>query len=87
MDAFSQLPTISASDLASRASAFANNLAGQLEVLNRQYPTAEMSAEAKEVLEKTFGGTIPGSTPHDFIHVFEHLFCRYMASRWVIIPE
>jgi hypothetical protein len=46
-----------------------------------------MSPEAREFLEKTFGSSIPGPTPHELIPVFERLFYRYIASRWVIIPE
>jgi hypothetical protein len=87
MDASSELPTIRASELASKAASFASDLAAQLDALNQEYPTAEMSPKDKEFLEKTFGGNIPGPVPQQFIPVFERLFFAYMASRYVIVPD
>jgi len=87
MDALSELPTIRVSELVSKAASFANDLAAQLDALNQEYPTAEMSPKEKEFLEKTFGGNIPGPEPKRFIPVFERLFLNYMASRYVIVPD
>jgi hypothetical protein len=87
MDAFSELPSIRASELTGKATTFAYELAAELDALNQQYPTAEMSPKEKEFLEKTFGGNIPGPVPQQFIPVFERLFFAYMASRYVIVPD
>jgi hypothetical protein len=87
MDAFSELPTIRASELAGKAATFAHELAAELDALNLEYPTAEMSPRDKETLEKTFNGNVPGPVPQQFIPVFERLFFAYMASRYVIVPD
>jgi len=87
MDAFSELPTIRASELTSKAASFASDLAGQLDALNQKYPTAELDPQEKEFLEKAFSGNIPGPEPKQLIPVFERLFFAYMASRYVIVPD
>jgi hypothetical protein len=87
VDAFSELPTIRASELAGKAITFAHELVAKLDALNEEHPTAEMSPIDKESLEKTFGGNISGPAPHQFIPIFERLFFTYMASRFVVIPD
>jgi hypothetical protein len=87
MDAFSELPTIRASELVSKAASFASDLAGQLDALNQKYPTADLDPQEKEFLEKNFSGNLPGPEPKQFIPVFERLFFTYMASRFVVIPD
>ena len=87
MDTNLELPTIKASELVDKAASFACELAAQLDALNQEHPTAEMSPKEKEVLEKTFGGNIPGPFPQQFIPAFQRLFFTYMASRYVIVPD
>jgi hypothetical protein len=87
MDAFSELPTIRASELAEKATMFAHELAAELDALNEQYPTAVLSPKDKETLEKNFKGNVPGPAPQQFIPVFKRLFFTYMASRYVIVPD
>jgi hypothetical protein len=87
MDTLSELPTIRASELMSRAANFARDFAARLDALNEEYPTAEMSQKDKEFLEKTLGDRDLGPAPHRFIPVFERLFLTYMASRYVIVPD
>jgi hypothetical protein len=87
MDTRSMLPSMKARELSQLASQFATNLAERLEDLNRQYSSPVLSPEAVEYVETTYGERIPGSVPSDYLQVFEGLFCRYMSSRWVIIPD
>jgi hypothetical protein len=87
MDIISELPTIRASELAGKATIFANEFAAQLDALNQEYPTADLIPKDKETLAKNFGGKIPGPEPKQFIPVFERLFFAYMASRYVIVPD
>jgi hypothetical protein len=86
MDTTSELPTIRATELAKKATIFANEIIVQLNALNEEYPTAQMSQDDKETLEKNFSGNLPGPRPQEFISVFERLFFAYMASRFVIVP-
>ena len=87
MDTNSELPTIRAAEFAGKAPIFANDLVAQLDALNQEYPTADLSPKDKETLEKNFSGNVPGPAPHQFISVFERLFFAYMASRFVVIPD
>jgi hypothetical protein len=82
-----ELPTITASDLASRALSFARDLATRLDALNQAYPTAVLSAPDQAYLEHTCGSTVPGPVPQQYVPVFEELFIAYMASRYVIMPD
>lgn len=87
MDAFSTLPTMKATQLAAKAAEFANILASELEAFNKQYPEAQLDQEAKDYLQRTFPAGVSGPSPKDSRGTFEAIFCRYIASRSVIIPE
>ena len=81
----SELPTITASELMNRAASFAHDLVTQLDALNQEYPTAEMSSKEKETLKKTSNDL--GPAPQQFTSVFERLFFAHMASRFVVVPD
>ena len=68
------LPTIRANELATRAATFAYHLASKLDGVNAEYPAAELEWHEQEMLEKNFGGTLPGPTPTQFIQAFERVF-------------
>jgi hypothetical protein len=76
---------IRASELVDKAASFAHDLVAQLDMLNQEYPTAEMSPKEKETLKKASNDL--GPAPQQFTSVFERLFLNYMASRFVVIPD
>jgi hypothetical protein len=82
-----ELPTITVSELAGKASKFAHELAAELDAVNEKYPEAVLSPKDKETLETNFKGNVPGPVPQQFISVFERHFFAYMASRYVIVPD
>lgn len=81
------LPTMKASELTEKATNFAKDLAERLEDFNREHPEPEISEEEWSYIREQFGGKIPGPTPTELIPTFEEIFCSYIASRYVIIPE
>ena len=83
----SELPVIRTSELVDKAASFARDLAAQLDMLNQQYPTAEMSSKEKEALKKALGDRDLSPDPQQFTPVFERLFLAYMASRFVVVPD
>jgi hypothetical protein len=83
----SELPMIRASELMDKAASFAGDLVAQLDVLNQEHPTAEMSPKEKETLKKASVGQVLVPEPQQFTQVFERLFLNYMASRFVVIPD
>jgi hypothetical protein len=85
MDA--ELPVIRTSELVDKATSFARDLINQLDALNQEYPTAEMSQKEKEVVKKALGDRDVGPVPQQFTSVFERLFLAYMASRFVVVPD
>ncbi len=84
------LPTMQASELRDRAASFANDLAKQLENFNSEYPQPKMDDVARHGLinlpsNEVISPTLP--MPARSRENFEAVFCRYIASRCVIIPE
>lgn len=79
------LPSMKASELQKRAASFARDLAEQLEKFNSENPEPQMDEEARHRLKTDIIAQLP--TPGRSIGTFETVFCRYMASRSLIIPE
>jgi hypothetical protein len=79
MEAFERFPRIAASDLTAKAVQFADHLVRRLDEINHTYPMGD--------LDRRLDTAISGPTPEDFRPIFETLFCRHMASRYIIVPD
>ena len=79
--------TITASELAKRASVYANAVVSQIEKLNETHPySKDVSNEERKALEnKMLEQSIPSR--EQLIAIFEQTFCHMMASRWIIVPD
>jgi hypothetical protein len=86
MDSFQMLPTITMSELRDRAAGFAKHLAEQLEKLNRD-SHAVLPPEAQKYVEGVPDEQILRPTPFEYQSLFESVFCRYIASHYIIIPD
>ena len=87
MDALSYLlPTMNINDLVGTAVKWADDLVWQLEQFNERNPTPKLSIEDSERVLKEFGDETPRPTPKDCLEPFRAVFCRYLASRYIIVP-
>jgi hypothetical protein len=86
MDAFSVLPRITVSELQTRAGGFAKELVENLEKINRDSNTV-LTPEAQKYVESLPAEQFSHPLPADYRHVFESVFCRFMASHYIIVPD
>jgi len=82
-----QIPTITVSEVAGRAEAYAKSLASNLESLNAKFFHAVLDERNQEIFQKFSGNMDLEPMPAQFIPVFERLFFTYMASRYIIVPD
>ena len=81
------IPTMQEQQVLDRARAFATDLAARLTKINEEHPRPNISKEAWEYLQTTYGEKIPHHWPPEkMIGAFTNSFCKYMQSRYVLIP-
>jgi hypothetical protein len=82
---FGQIPVLKASELHNISEAFATELIAKLDRFNTEHPEA-MSGESNAPINRLALHNLPLPTPLKFRGAFESAFCRYAASRCIIIP-
>jgi hypothetical protein len=87
MNASSAPLVISAGELSTRAEKFVAIMVDELTKFNEKNPRPEMSEEDRERVHKEVGDKEIPPLPKDFRLAFETVFCRYVASRYIIVPE
>jgi hypothetical protein len=86
MDSFSMLPMITVSELQERAAGFANDLVEKLEKINL-HSNATLTPEARTYVDALPPEQIFHPSPSEYRHIFENVFCRYIASHYIILPD
>jgi len=86
MDSFSMLPTITMGELRERSGGFAKELIEKLEKINLHSNTI-LPPEAQKYVEALPPEQIVHPSLSSYQHVFENLFCRYIASHYIIVPD
>ena len=85
MDALSNLPRISQSDLLQRAAAFADQMMRELEAFNHNLAVSDLTETERQKLKDASNATYP--MPQDMKVRLEEVFLFYMQGRCAVIPD
>ena len=85
MDALSNLPRISQSDLLQRAAAFADQMVRKLEGFNHNLAVSGLTEKERQKLKDAADARYP--TPEDMRTRFKEIFLSYMQKRYAVIPD
>lgn len=87
MNASSAPLVISAGELNTRTEKFVSIMVEELTKFNEKNPRPKMSEEDWERVHREVGDKEIPPLPKDSRLAFETVFCCYVASRYIIIPE
>jgi hypothetical protein len=85
MENLSPMQILTTEEVTARASKWAQELILRLDEHSDKYREAQLSDEESEYFRNLSLDRIPGPYPKDFRLLFESLFCRYLAARFIIV--